>query len=99
MLPQPGKNGLAIALVHCALPAIMLGQDDRQFDHLFTFKFQRTDAVQDIRPGPGRGAEFNNRRGIDAPLHFTGQPGYRVMSLVHDHQRSDAGASSWRKSI
>ena len=70
------------------LPGVVLRQHDWQFDHILAFEFLGSDAVQDVRLGPGCGGKLDNRARVDPCLHLARQAGYRVVRLVHDHQWS-----------
>ena len=88
LLRHRGECGaLGDRAVHRVLPRVVLGQDDRQLDHLLALQFLRTHAVQNVGLGPWRGRELHDGAWIYARLHLARQTGHRVVRLVHDHQR------------
>jgi hypothetical protein len=73
--------------VHRVLPGVVLGQHDRQLDHLFELQLLRRHAVQDVGVEPRRRRELDDRGRVHPRLHLARQAGDGVVRLVHDHQR------------
>jgi hypothetical protein len=81
---RPLRNRVA----HRILPGTVLGEHDRQLDHLGGFKLLGRHAVQDIGVRSWRRCELDNRAWIRASLHLAREACHGIVRLVHDHQRS-----------
>ena len=83
---QPGARG--DRAVHRVLPILVLGQHDRQLDHLLPLQLLRRHAVQDVRLRLRSRRELDDGARVHPRLHLPRQPGDRVVRFIHDHQRT-----------
>ncbi|MEI6847111.1 MAG: hypothetical protein WCK32_03590 [Chlorobiaceae bacterium] len=78
--------------MHGGTPVGMLGQDDRQLDHLSGFHLRSRSAEQYIAPvfrvGVRSGGKFHNARWPQCRKHIERKVGSRLVRLVHNHQRT-----------
>ena len=81
--------------MHGSAPVWMLGQHDRQLDHLRGLDLGGRGAEQHIaavaRVGVRRRREFDNAGRLERGQHLERKVGSGLVSLVHDHQRTVKG--------